>query len=114
MNFKLKNEDLYSFCLLEQNTFVKGNIELEVNMRINGKVKGNVISQKKIILGKYAQVDGDVSCSELIVEGNILGNIKTTDDLIIKNSAVVSGKITCKTIKVEEGAKLNGTIHSTQ
>jgi cytoskeletal protein CcmA (bactofilin family) len=90
-------------------TTLEGNIETYGNIRIEGKVIGNVKSKAKIALGQSSCIDGNIIAQNADVEGEIKGKVETTDLLVLKSTAVVHGDIITNKLIVESGAVFNGS-----
>jgi len=89
-------------------TFLQGNIETYGNIRIEGKVKGDVISKSKIALGQSSQVEGNIIAQNADIEGEVKGRVEVTELLVLKSTAVVNGDISTGKMIVETGAVFNG------
>ena len=90
-------------------TFLQGNIETYGNIRIEGKVKGDVTSKAKVALGQSSQVEGNVIAQNADIEGEIKGRVEVTELLVLKSTAVVNGDIATGKMIVETGAVFNGS-----
>lgn len=93
---------------LGQGTVIEGEINSDADIRIDGRVRGNVISKGKIVLGATGQIDGDIRSENAYVEGRINGRVEVADLLILSKTSFVNGDIVIKKLVVEEGAKFNG------
>lgn len=78
--------------------------------RIDGVVKGEVNVQGLLVIGKSAEVRGDVHATKLEVLGSVHGNIFCEEKAIIFNTAFVKGNVTAMVIEVKEGAMIEGVI----
>jgi len=94
--------------IVGKGTIVKGNIETLGNIRIEGKVIGNVKTKSKIALGQSCQVKGDVVAQNAEISGEVNGTIEIADVLILRPTAVINGDILTNKLIVESGASLNG------
>lgn len=92
-------------------TVVTGDIESHGNIRIEGKVVGNIHSKSKVVLGSGAIVEGNVSAQNAEIEGQINGKIEIKDVLTLKASAVINGDIYTNKLVTDPGAKFNGKCH---
>ncbi|HMP98475.1 MAG TPA: polymer-forming cytoskeletal protein [Cyclobacteriaceae bacterium] len=90
-------------------TTLEGNIETYGNIRIEGKVIGNIKSKSKIALGHSSFVDGNIIAQNADIEGEVKGRVETTDLLVLKSTAVVHGDIITNKLIVESGAVFNGS-----
>lgn len=85
-----------------------GNIQTYGNMRVEGKVIGDIISKSKVVIGPSAVIEGSVLANVAEIEGEITGSVEVTDQLILKPTSKVSGDIIAKKLAVESGAKFEG------
>ena len=90
-------------------TFLEGNVETYGNIRIEGRVTGNVKSKSKIALGPSSQVHGNVISQNADIEGEVKGKIEVSELLVLKATAVINGDIVTGKLVVEPGAVFNGS-----
>lgn len=90
-------------------TFLEGHVETYGNIRIEGKVTGNVKSKSKVALGPSSFVQGNVMAQNADLEGEVKGRIEVSELLVLKATAVIHGDIVTGKLVVEPGAVFNGT-----
>jgi cytoskeletal protein CcmA (bactofilin family) len=90
-------------------TFLEGSVETYGNIRIEGKVTGNVKSKSKVALGSSSLVEGNVMAQNADLEGEVKGRIEVTELLVLKATAVIHGDIVTGKLVIEPGAVFNGT-----
>ena len=91
-----------------QGTTINGDVSTEGDVRIDGKVSGNVTSKSKTVVGATGVIEGDILCQNAYIDGRVNGNIEVTELLILSKTALVVGNIKIKKLVVEEGAKFTG------
>lgn len=91
-----------------QGTIITGDITTEGDLRVDGKIAGNIISKAKVVIGSTGSIDGNIHCQNAYIDGKVDGNIQVAEMLILSKTAVVNGDITLKKLVVEEGARFNG------
>ena len=89
-------------------TTLDGNLEAYGNIRVEGRVLGNVKTKSKVALGHSSHVEGNILAQNAEVEGEVKGTLETTELLVLKSTAVVHGDIITNKLMVEAGAKFNG------
>jgi cytoskeletal protein CcmA (bactofilin family) len=89
-------------------TVLEGNVETYGNIRIEGKVVGNVKSKSKVALGKSAIIEGNILAMNADVEGEVKGKLEISDVLVLKATARIHGEIVTGKLIVESGAVFNG------
>ena len=90
-------------------TFLEGNIETYGNIRVEGKVVGNVKSKSKVALGNSSHVQGNIIAQNADIEGEVRGRLEVSELLVLKATAVINGDIVTGKLVVEPGAVFNGT-----
>lgn len=106
---KKTSEDLSNVSnIIGRETTLDGNMASSGNIRIEGKVTGDVKAKAKFVLGPDAEVNGSVVARIAEVAGRISGNIEVSEVLTLKPSAVINGDILTNQLVVEPGATFNG------
>lgn len=112
--FKNTKEDQVSAEILNSNnsiakgTTFTGNVETPGNIRIDGRIVGDVHSRSKVVVGPSAEIDGNIHTEICEVEGHVKGSIKVNDLLTLKPSCKVEGDIETGKLVVESGASFHG------
>ena len=106
---KAAEEISNSSNVIGKGTTLDGNIETSGNIRIEGRINGNIKSKSKIALGHSSHVDGNISAQNADLEGSVKGKIEISEVLVLKATAVVHGDIFTGKLVVEPGAVFNGS-----
>lgn len=106
---KAAEEISNSSNVIGKGTTLEGNIETAGNIRIEGRVHGNIKSKSKVALGNSSHVDGNISAQNADIEGTVKGKIEISEMLVLKASAVIHGDISTGKLVVEPGAVFNGS-----
>jgi cytoskeletal protein CcmA (bactofilin family) len=102
-------ETVNSSTTIGKGAVLEGNIETLGNIRVEGRVIGNVVSKSKIALGGASLVEGNILAQNAEIEGEVKGVVEISDMLILKSTAVVHGDIVTNKMIIESGATFNGT-----
>jgi len=94
--------------IIGKETSLEGSLSSSGNIRVEGKVNGDVVAKAKFVLGKEAVVTGNVVARTADIAGKIEGNIEVSEVLTLKPSAVINGDILTNKLVVEPGASFNG------
>ncbi|CAN5147568.1 hypothetical protein BH23BAC1_BH23BAC1_01780 [soil metagenome] len=89
-------------------TLLQGNIETFGNLRIDGKVIGDIKTKSKLVLGQSSHVQGNILAQNAEIAGEVKGIVEVSDQLILKPSSVIHGDIITNKLIVESGATFNG------
>jgi cytoskeletal protein CcmA (bactofilin family) len=100
--------------LIGQSTSIEGDLHFKGGLRIDGKVKGNVIAdegqQSLLVLSENARVEGEVRVSHLIVNGEIVGPVYSSDLLELQPKARINGDVHYKALEMHGGALVSGKL----
>lgn len=99
----------HSLNSLVQGTSVEGTVQSKSDIRVDGKIKGILNCEAKVIIGPTGFIDGEVQCKNAVVEGHFEGVLSVGELLNIRESAKVSGEVTYGKLIVQSGAVINGT-----
>ena len=92
---------------LVQGTQVVGDIVAESDIRIDGRLEGNLKCSAKMIIGTTGTVKGEVHCANAIIEGGFEGKLRVQEVLNVKETANVVGDIKTDKLIVHSGAVFN-------
>jgi len=105
---KVAEEISNSSNIIGKGTILEGNIETYGNIRVEGKVVGNIKTKSKVALGQSSKVEGNILAQNAEVAGEVSGKLEVTDQLLLRPTAVISGDIITNKLIVETGATFNG------
>ncbi|MFD2200024.1 bactofilin family protein [Shivajiella indica] len=94
--------------VISKETRIKGDIDAQGNIRIEGTVEGLVKSKSKIVIGDSAVIKGNLSSVEAEISGKVDGEVCCSDILYLKKTAYITGNIITKKLVVENGAVFEG------
>jgi len=96
-----------TFNSLVQGTSISGDITADSDIRIDGKLTGNLECAAKVVIGPTGSVEGEIRCENAVIEGRFKGTIKVNQLLQVKENAEVNGNISTDKIVVQSGAIFN-------
>ena len=94
--------------IIGKGTIIEGGLETAGNLRVEGRINGDVKCKSKIVIGQTAYIDGNLMSVNVEVAGEVKGFMKVSGLLTLKASAVVHGDIVAKELVIEPGAKFDG------
>ena len=100
--------------ILSDGVNIEGKISSNGNVRIDGKVIGDVNVKGNLTLGTSSEVNGQVSAKNMTVGGKVEGTLKIEEKLTLEASSKIKGDIIAKVLVIEEGAKFDGKSSMTQ
>ncbi|MBM3432644.1 MAG: polymer-forming cytoskeletal protein [Bacteroidetes bacterium] len=102
---------LQSATMIGPGTTLKGDIQSQQDLRIDGTVIGNVKSSSKIIIGQGGVVEGDLESTQCDVNGKVNGNIRCRELLQLRGESAVTGNLYAGKLQIEPSATFNGQCH---
>lgn len=95
-------------CVISHGTVIEGKFSASENIRLDGVMKGELLCDKRLVMGEQGKVEGNITTVDAVIMGKIEGELKVTGTLTLKPSALVKGAIFAKYMIVDEGARYFG------
>jgi len=99
-----------TLSILAAGTRIKGEVEVDGVIKIEGTIEGTVRAQGQVLVVKGGIVDGDIYARQAIIGGEARGAVCADERVEVQATSVVNGDITTPQITVLEGGKINGNI----
>lgn len=100
-----------TITIIGAGTTIVGNLESNGDIRIDGKLIGNLDAKAKVIIGANGAVEGDIYGKHADILGTVKGKIKIDDLLYLHGKAVVDGDLYAGKLQIEPTASFNGQCH---
>jgi cytoskeletal protein CcmA (bactofilin family) len=104
----MKTDEGKISTIIAKGTKIEGNINMQGSLRIDGDVKGKVMSSETLTVGATGVVDGEVSVKEAIVGGKIMGNLTASQKVELESNASILGDVKTRTFVIKEGGVFHG------
>ncbi len=96
---------------LQNGVRLKGEIEVDGDLRIEGTVEGTLNTRGLLMLGPKASVDGDIRGREVVIHGRLVGAVRADERVHLARGAKVKGDVFCRSLVIEEGVYFEGRSH---
>lgn len=103
--------EIESGSLIGEGVKIKGTLNAEEDVIIEGKVEGNIKVSKILTVGKKGEVLGEINADTVRVKGFVKGNTVAGNRLEILSQGRCYGNLKSKILVVEEGAILIGDVN---
>ena len=94
--------------LIGNGTTIKGDIESNGDIRIDGHLIGSLKSNGKVVIGQTGVMEGDLNCKQAEISGVVKGNITTEELTALKSTSKVEVDLNTKQLLIEVGAQFTG------
>ena len=92
-------------------TEFQGQLNFKGTVRIDCRFLGTIISDGKLILGKEANVEGNIAVADLVLHGSFEGEAVVAKRTLLHEGAKLSGTLTTRSLIMEDGASLQGELY---
>lgn len=101
-------DSIHASSSLSADIEIIGTIKAGGNIRIDGKVDGDIESTGDVVIGKTADINGNINVRSVSIAGHVQGNVNATDRIEMKSSARMHGDIRASRLSVEDGVTFIG------
>jgi cytoskeletal protein CcmA (bactofilin family) len=89
-------------------TEINGSLNTKGDIRIDGKIIGDVSSKAKVVIGISGEVLGNILAENAEISGLIKGELNIKEALFLTATAKVTGNIAANKLVIEQGAQITG------
>jgi cytoskeletal protein CcmA (bactofilin family) len=101
-------------CLIGAGTTVEGSITFAGGLRVDGRVRGNVIAADDkpgtLVLSEQAQIEGEIRVSHVVINGTVIGPVHAAEYVELQPKSNVTGDVHYKTLEIQLGAVVQGRL----
>jgi len=113
-NPKVKSSEVShsgSTSIISIDTIIRGDLESNGDIRIDGKLIGNIECKAKLLIGPEGSVEGNIKGNYADIHGKVNGNIKLSGQLNLIGKSVIIGDIHVGKLQIESTVCFNGKCH---
>jgi cytoskeletal protein CcmA (bactofilin family) len=96
---------------IDQGVTLEGTLTVTGTFRIDGNVKGNIISEQTVVLGERAKVEGQIEGNRVVISGRFDGVIFAKGRVEIQAKGVVTGEVHSPCMVIDPGGIFDGRCH---
>lgn len=101
-----KRDEINAF--LGKDIEFEGQLSFKGTVRIDGRFKGEIVSDGTLIVGETAVIQSTIRVSYIVVSGEIRGNIFAESRIEIRAPGKIYGNIEAPVVVIEEGVIFEG------
>jgi cytoskeletal protein CcmA (bactofilin family) len=95
-------------AILGRGSEFEGKLRFEGTVRIDGKFKGEIISDGTLIVGENATLDAEINVDSAIIAGEIHGNVRAKSRIELHAPAKMYGDLATPALIIQEGVTFDG------
>ena len=95
-------------AFLGADTDFDGKLSFKGSVRIDGRFKGEILTDGTLIVGETASLESNIRVSQIIISVEVRGNITASDRIEISSPGKVYGNIETPTLLIAEGVVFEG------
>ena len=108
----LSAEELNGF--MDQGTEFEGELRFKDTFRIDGSVKGRIVSDNTLIVGESGRVDAEIVCGVVSIRGTVSGSVHGRERIELLAGSRVQATLVSPKLLIEDGAFFQGQCDMTQ
>jgi cytoskeletal protein CcmA (bactofilin family) len=102
----LAAEELNGF--MDQGTEFEGELRFKDTFRIDGRVKGRIVSDNTLIVGESGHVDAEIECAVVSIRGTVSGRVHGRERIELLAGSRVQATLVSPKLVIEDGAFFQG------
>ncbi len=98
-------------AFLGKDTEFNGRLVFSGAIRIDGKFKGEILTDGTLIIGETANLEAEIRASHVIISGHVKGDMSAKNKIEIHSPGRVYGNIQAPIITIADGVLFEGNCH---
>ncbi|MBW1815640.1 MAG: polymer-forming cytoskeletal protein [Deltaproteobacteria bacterium] len=95
-------------AFLGRKTEFEGKLIFDGTVRIDGRFRGEIVSEGTLVVGETATLECDIRCAHIVISGEVRGNIDSQERIEIRSPGKVFGNIQAPVVVMGEGVVFDG------
>ncbi len=95
-------------AFIDQGAEFEGTIHCKHTIRIDGEVRGEIISENSVIIAETAAVEATIRSKSVIINGAVSGDVIASRQILLRPTGRLRGKCETPSLSIESGALFNG------
>lgn len=87
---------------------IEGKLTSNGNVRIDGRVNGDINANGSIIIGENGEVTGEINADVINLGGKVTGTVNAREKLVLESKSILKGDLITKILVIEAGAYFEG------
>lgn len=105
-------ESAEATSVIGENSAFEGTLEVNGNLRVDGKFSGKLKVSETLQVGKTGYIDAEVKTRSAVVAGTIKGNLNASDKISLQSGSRLEGEMVTSKLVIEEGVSFQGSCNT--
>jgi cytoskeletal protein CcmA (bactofilin family) len=93
---------------MDEGTEFLGELRFRDTLRIDGHLKGKIVSDNTLIVGESGHVEADIDCGVVSIRGTVLGRVHGRQRIELLAGSKVQATLVSPKLVIEDGAFFQG------
>ena len=93
---------------IDEGTEFRGELRFRNVFRVDGRVRGRIVSDNTLIIGESGDVEAEIDCGTVSIKGQAKGQIRGRQKIELLSGSRVSGTLNTPALTIEEGSLFQG------
>jgi cytoskeletal protein CcmA (bactofilin family) len=109
-----QDKDFEAATLVGPDLILSGELVSEENIRVQGRVEGNISTSGSLLVDPTGLVKGDITAENVVVEGKVEGTVIAAMKFELKPAGRMQGDIRASVVSIAEDSFLRGRVLATE
>lgn len=87
---------------------MQGDVHLGHSLRVDGVVKGRVVTKYNLYLGKGGEIEGEIFATDVVIGGRFKGKLSASGMVHLLAESYFNGELRAGKLVIEDGAVFEG------
>jgi cytoskeletal protein CcmA (bactofilin family) len=93
---------------MDEGTELQGELRFKDTFRVDGRIKGRIVSDHTLIVGESAHVEAEIDCGVVSIRGTVSGRVQGRQKIELLAGSRVQATLVAPSLVIEEGAFFQG------
>ena len=94
--------------IISAGVYIEGKVTSNGNVRIDGKLHGDIAAEGNVTVGEGGEVNGEVKAEVINIGGVVNGSVSAREKLVLEAKSNLKGDLVTKILVIEAGARFDG------
>lgn len=94
--------------IIGKGSSLEGTLKVENSIRVDGKIKGHVMTTDSLVIGKEGEIEGEIIAKNAVIGGKVRGKINAAGKTVLEAKAIFLGELKTVRLVIDDGAIFDG------